>query len=51
LTFDGSFSWKVLHEVKNATKTILVEEPGFIAGTGADYPIPPQEALILFPSK
>ncbi|MFQ5797105.1 MAG: M24 family metallopeptidase [Bacteroidota bacterium] len=49
--FDGFFSWQVDHRDKRASKTISVEEMAVITDEGAEYLIPPQEELILIPSK
>ena len=48
--FDGFFSWPLDAEGKDS-KTISVEEMAFITDTGAEYLIPPQEELILIPSR
>lgn len=47
--FDGFFAWKLPTE--GETKTISVEEMAVVTETGAEYLIPPQEELILIPSK
>jgi len=46
--FDGFHAWKR----KDGTfKTISVEEMAVITKTGAEYLIPPQQNLILIPSR
>jgi Xaa-Pro dipeptidase len=47
--FDGFFAWKLPTE--GETKTISVEEMAVVTEKGAEYLIPPQEELILIPSK
>lgn len=47
--FDGFFAWKLPTE--GETKTLSVEEMAVVTETGAEYLIPPQEELILIPSK
>ncbi|KFE68741.1 M24 family metallopeptidase [Hyalangium minutum] len=47
--FDGFFAWKLPTE--GETKTISVEEMAVVTESGAEYLIPPQEELILIPSK
>lgn len=49
--FDGFFCWKLEGVEPEATKTISVEEMAVVTETGAEYLIPPQEDLILIPSK
>ncbi len=46
--FDGFHSWK---REDGSFKTISVEEMAVITETGAEYLIPPQQELILIPSK
>lgn len=48
--YDGFFCW-YLDENKKETKTFSVEEMAVVTETGAEYLIPPQEELILIPSK
>lgn len=45
--FDGFFMW----EIEGGTKTISVEEMAVITENGAAYLIPPQEELVLIPSR
>lgn len=48
--FDGFFCWKP--EGKDgATKTLSVEEMAVVTDKGAEYLIPPQEDLVLIPTK
>ena len=49
--FDGFYSWKVGGADPNATKTISVEEMAVVTEKGAEYLIPPQEDLVLIPSR
>ncbi|HEX9652525.1 MAG TPA: M24 family metallopeptidase [bacterium] len=49
--FDGFFCWDLEGSEPKATKTISVEEMAVVTDTGAEYLIPPQEELILIPSK
>jgi Xaa-Pro aminopeptidase len=46
--FDGFFSWPL---EGGGTKTLSVEEMAVVTETGAEYLIPPQEELILIPSR
>jgi Xaa-Pro dipeptidase len=46
--FDGFFGWPL---GDGTTKTISVEEMAVITATGAEYLIPPQQALVLIPSR
>jgi Xaa-Pro aminopeptidase len=46
--FDGFFSWKL---PGSGTKTISVEEMAVVTEVGAEYLIPPQEELVLIPSR
>jgi Xaa-Pro aminopeptidase len=46
--FDGFFAWKL---DEKTTKTISVEEMAVVTETGATYLIPPQEDLVLIPSR
>jgi Xaa-Pro aminopeptidase len=46
--FDGFFAWKLA--TPGETKTLSVEEMAVVTEKGAEYLIPPQEALILIPS-
>ncbi len=46
--FDGFFSWTL---PEGGTKTISVEEMAVVTDNGAEYLIPPQEDLVLIPSK
>lgn len=46
--FDGFFSWKL---PEGGTKTISVEEMAVVTEGGAEYLIPPQEDLVLIPSR
>ncbi len=48
--YDGFFCWYI-DETKTDTKTISVEEMAVVTETGGEYLIPPQENLILIPSK
>lgn len=49
--FDGFFSWKVGGKDSEATKTISVEEMAVVTEKAAEYLIPPQEELVLIPSR
>jgi Xaa-Pro aminopeptidase len=49
--FDGFFCWEVDHKGGKAEKMISVEEMAVVTEDGAEYLIPPQEELILIPSK
>jgi Xaa-Pro dipeptidase len=49
--FDGFFSWPIEEGGPGSTKTISVEEMVVITETGAEYLVPPQEELILIPSR
>ncbi|MFN2386316.1 MAG: M24 family metallopeptidase [Thermoanaerobaculia bacterium] len=49
--FDGFYSWKVGGAQAGATKTISVEEMAVVTEKGAEYLIPPQEELVLIPSR
>ena len=46
--FDGFFSWPL---ADGGTKTLSVEEMAVITESGAEWLIPPQEELILIPSR
>jgi Xaa-Pro aminopeptidase len=46
--FDGFFSWKL---AAGGTKTLSVEEMAVVTASGAEYLIPPQEDLVLVPSR
>ena len=48
--FDGFFAWK-LPGTSGDTKTLSVEEMAVVTETGAEYLIPPQEALVLVRSR
>lgn len=48
--YDGFFCWYI-DDTKTETKTISVEEMAVVTETGAEYLIPPQEELILIPTK
>jgi Xaa-Pro aminopeptidase len=48
--FDGFFSWKLAGGAEAGTKTISVEEMAVVTPSGAEYLIPPQEALVLIRS-
>lgn len=45
--FDGFYSW----EIEGGTKTISVEEMVHITENGAEFLVPPQQDLILIPTK
>ncbi len=49
--FDGFFAWEIDHEGGKAEKMISVEEMAVVTEEGAEYLIPPQEELILIPSR
>jgi Xaa-Pro aminopeptidase len=49
--YDGFFSWEIDHESGKAEKMISVEEMVVVTDDGAEYLIPPQDDLILIPSK
>ena len=49
--YDGFFSWEIEHEGGKAEKMISVEEMVVVTQDGAEYLIPPQEELILIPSR
>ncbi len=49
--YDGFFNWQVEHEGELAERGISVEEMIVVTEDGAEYLIPPQEDLILIPSK
>lgn len=49
--FDGFYSWKVGGAQPDATKTISVEEMAVVTEKGAEFLIPPQEELVLIPSR
>jgi Xaa-Pro aminopeptidase len=49
--FDGFFGWEFEQSGVKVSKTISVEEMAVITETGAEYLIPPQEELILIPTK
>ena len=49
--FDGFFTWPLEDGGVRGTKTISVEEMVVITETGAEYLVPPQEELILIPSR
>ncbi len=46
--FDGFFGWT---REDGTTKTISVEEMAVVTTDGAEYLIPPQEELVLIPSR
>ncbi|AKF79517.1 peptidase M24 [Myxococcus fulvus 124B02] len=46
--FDGFFAWK---EGPDAMRVLSVEEMAVVTETGAEYLIPPQEDLVLIPSR
>ena len=48
--YDGFYMWPLPNEGAAATKTISVEEMAVVTANGAEYLIPPQEALILIRS-
>jgi Xaa-Pro dipeptidase len=48
--FDGFFGWQ-LDGTDGATKTISVEEMVVITADGAEYLTPPQDALVLIPTR
>jgi Xaa-Pro aminopeptidase len=49
--YDGFFAWEAEHESGKADKMISVEEMVVVTEDGAEYLIPPQEDLILIPSR
>jgi Xaa-Pro dipeptidase len=52
--FDGFFAWAMPGGTTtwgDGTKTISVEEMVVITATGAEWLVPPQEELILIPSR
>jgi Xaa-Pro aminopeptidase len=49
--YDGFFCWEIDHEGGKAEKMISVEEMAVVTPDGAEYLIPPQEELVLIPSK
>ncbi len=49
--FDGFFSWPIVEEGEEATKTISVEEMVAITLDGARWLVPPQEELVLIPQR
>lgn len=49
--YDGFFCWEIEYEGGKAERGISVEEMVVVTEEGADYLIPPQEALILIPSR
>ncbi|MEK6571960.1 MAG: hypothetical protein AABZ61_11355 [Bacteroidota bacterium] len=49
--FDGFFSWEVEHQGVKATKAVSVEEMAVVIEKGAEYLVPPQEDLMLIPSR
>ncbi len=49
--YDGFFCWEIEHEGGRAEKMISVEEMVVVTEDGANYLLPPQEELILIPSK
>ncbi|MGD9375540.1 MAG: M24 family metallopeptidase [Anaerolineae bacterium] len=49
--YDGFFAWEAEHEGGKADKMISVEEMVVVTEDGAEYLIPPQEDLILIPSR
>ena len=48
--FDGFFGWKLAGGTEAGTKTISVEEMAVVTESGAEYLVPPQEALVLIRS-
>ena len=49
--YDGFYAWEVDHEGGKAEKMISVEEMVVVTEDGAEYLVPPQEELILIPSR
>lgn len=49
--YDGFFSWEIDYDGGKAEKLISVEEMVVVTEDGAEYLIPPQEDLILIPSR
>ncbi len=49
--FDGFFSWEETCSYGQGEKLISVEEMAVVTADGAEYLIPPQEELILIPSR
>jgi Xaa-Pro aminopeptidase len=49
--FDGFFSWEMTQNGVKSAKTISVEEMAVVTADGAKYLVPPQEELILIPSR
>lgn len=49
--FDGFFAWAVDGPEGKGEKLISVEEMAVVTADGAEYLIPPQEELILIPSR
>ncbi len=49
--FDGFFAWEEERPYGKGEKCISVEEIGVVTEEGAEYLIPPQEDLILIPSR
>jgi Xaa-Pro aminopeptidase len=49
--YDGFYAWEIEYEGGKAEKMISVEEMVVVTEDGAEYLIPPQEELILIPSK
>lgn len=49
--FDGFFAWPVTTAEGSGERLISVEEIAVVTETGAEYLIPPQEELILIPSR
>jgi Xaa-Pro aminopeptidase len=49
--YDGFYSWEVDHEGGKAVKMLSVEEMIVVTEDGAEYLNPPQDDLVLIPSK
>jgi len=49
--YDGFYAWELDHEGETEERMISVEEMVVVTEDGAEYLIPPQEELILIPSR